>query len=38
MRLVYPKIFVQVVTHPVADLDVFMGNQWANMGSFMGID
>ena len=27
---------VQVMTKPVADLDVFMGNPWANMGSFMG--
>jgi hypothetical protein len=24
------------MTKPVADLDVFMGNRWANMGSFMG--
>ena len=24
------------MTKPVADLDVFMGKPWANMGSFMG--
>jgi hypothetical protein len=24
------------MTKPAADLDVFMGNPWANMGSFMG--
>jgi hypothetical protein len=29
-------LIVQVDTQPVADLDVFMGNRWANMGSFMG--
>ena len=29
-------MFVQVMTKPVADLDVFMGNPWANMGSSMG--
>jgi hypothetical protein len=29
-------MFVQVTTKPVADLEVFMGNRWANMGSFMG--
>jgi hypothetical protein len=29
-------MFVQVVTKPVADLDVFMGKPWANMGSLMG--
>jgi hypothetical protein len=26
------------MTKPVADLDVFMGKPWANMGSFMGKD
>ena len=30
------KMFVQVVTNPVAVLNVFMGKPWANMGSFMG--
>jgi hypothetical protein len=29
-------LLVQVVTQPVADLEVYMGNQWANMGSLMG--
>jgi len=24
------------MTKPVADLDIFMGKPWANMGSFMG--
>ena len=24
------------MTKPVADLDVFMGNRWADMGSYMG--
>ena len=27
---------VQVFTQPVADLEVFMGKRWANMGSLMG--
>ena len=27
---------VQVMTKPVADLNVFMGKPWANMGSSMG--
>jgi hypothetical protein len=35
-RLLCPKMFVQVMTKPVADLDIFMGNLWANMGSSMG--
>ena len=35
-RLLCPKMFVQVMTKPVADLNLFMGNPWANMGSFMG--
>jgi hypothetical protein len=30
-------LVVQVMTQPVAELNVFMGNPWANMGSFMGI-
>jgi len=36
LRLLCLNMFVQVVTYPVADLDVFMGNRWANMGRFMG--
>jgi hypothetical protein len=36
LRLLCSKMFVQVVTQPVAELDVFMGNRWANMGSSMG--
>jgi hypothetical protein len=35
-RLLCLKMFVQVAAQPVANLDVFMGNRWANMGSFMG--
>ena len=29
-------MFVQVVAYPVSNLDVFMGNPWADMGSLMG--
>lgn len=29
-------LLVQVFTQPVADLGVFMGKRWANMGSLMG--
>jgi hypothetical protein len=29
-------LLVQVVTKPVANLEVFMGKPWANMGSSMG--
>jgi hypothetical protein len=35
-RLLCQKMFVQVAAKPVADLDVFVGKSWANMGSFMG--
>jgi hypothetical protein len=36
LRSPFCILSVQVVTKPVADLNVFMGKQWANMGSFMG--
>jgi len=36
LRSPFCILVVQVMTKPVADLDVFMGNQWANMGSLMG--
>jgi hypothetical protein len=36
LRSPFCILLVQVVTQPVADLEVYMGNQWANMGSLMG--
>jgi hypothetical protein len=36
LRSPFYVLVVQVMTKPVADLDVFMGNPWANMGSSMG--
>jgi hypothetical protein len=36
LRSPFCILVVQVMTKPVADLDVFMGNRWANMGSSMG--
>jgi hypothetical protein len=37
LRSPFCILVVQVMTQPVAELNVFMGNPWANMGSFMGI-
>ena len=36
LRSPFCILLVQVMTEPVADLDVFMGNRWANMGSLLG--
>jgi hypothetical protein len=36
LRSPFCILVVQVMTKPVADFNVFMGNLWANMGSSMG--
>jgi surfactin synthase thioesterase subunit len=36
LRSPFCILLVQVVTKPVANLEVFMGKPWANMGSSMG--